>query len=73
MGDNDGVMISFAEMYGEVRQTHDEVKEMRAELRAITDHETRIRSLERKILLACGCAAGLSAGLAEVIRLIAGG
>lgn len=67
------VVITTKELYDEVRATHDEVKAMRVEVAKINDHETRLRSLERKVWGAAGAAAVLGGGLVQGLHAIIGG
>ncbi|MGW3467003.1 hypothetical protein ACWDKQ_00690 [Saccharopolyspora sp. NPDC000995] len=52
--------ITLNQMYGELQAMHGEVREMRTELRAgpqtVSDHETRLRTLECKVWAAAGAA-----------------
>ena len=67
------VVITTRELWDEIRATHDEVKSIRVKVDAIGDHETRIRSLERKVWMALGGGTALG-GLAGVIaQAILGG
>ncbi|MCO1575038.1 hypothetical protein M8C13_04595 [Crossiella sp. SN42] len=79
-----GVVIPLSEVYREVREMHNETKEvrselgalrteLRAELRPVNDHESRIRSLERKVWIASGLAAGAGAGLTKILSTVLGG
>ena len=68
--DEDGIVISFPEVFAEVRQTHDEVKEMRTELRAITDHENRIRALEQKLWIASGAAVVVASSIGAFVSQV---
>lgn len=65
-------IVTASEMFAEIRATHTAVTEMRSELRQITDHETRIRGLERRMWIASGAAAILGGGLSEAVRAIFG-
>jgi hypothetical protein len=65
-------VVTPSEMYAEIKATHDAVTLMRSELRLITDHETRIRSLERRMWIAAGAATILGGGLSEAARAIFG-
>ncbi|MEV0698223.1 hypothetical protein AB0I53_09925 [Saccharopolyspora sp. NPDC050389] len=60
-----GVTITLSQMYGEMQAMHGEVREMRTELRAglatVSDHETRLRTLERKVWAAAGASGILGA------------
>lgn len=66
-------VITPDQMYAEIKATHDAVSAMRQELRQVTDHETRIRGLERRMWLAAGAAAVLGGGLGEGLRAMFGG
>ncbi|MEU1305938.1 hypothetical protein [Streptomyces shenzhenensis] len=61
-----GILIPTAQMFQELRQLHDEVKSVRTGLMGLTegrtDHENRIRSLERRVWTASGAATVLGAG-----------
>lgn len=52
LGDPTGVRIDITDVYAEVRQTHQEVRDLNAAMRPLVeghvDHEHRIRELERK-------------------------
>ncbi|MGI8308131.1 hypothetical protein [Saccharopolyspora hattusasensis] len=62
---DNGVTITLSQMYGEMQAMHGEVREMRTELRAglatVSDHETRLRTLERKVWAAAGASGVLGA------------
>lgn len=68
-----GVVITMDRIYTELRAVHDEVKDMRGEVKDIADHENRLRSLERKIWIAAGVAAGLAGGIVQAINSVMGG
>lgn len=68
-----GVTVSFREIYDELQLTHDEVREMRMELRMITDHESRIRKLEQKVWIVLGLATTVGPSLGALLaQLIPG-
>jgi hypothetical protein len=67
------VVITPTEVFHEMRAIHDEVKEMRVELRDISDHESRLRALERRIWLASGAATTIGAGLGALAAKLLGG
>ncbi|WP_017974377.1 hypothetical protein [Actinopolyspora halophila] len=73
MTNDDGALISQKEMFDEIRSVHEEVREMRVELRAITDHESRIRALERKLWLAIGAAVVISSSLGATLAQVISG
>jgi short-subunit dehydrogenase involved in D-alanine esterification of teichoic acids len=63
-----GVVITIDRVYTELRAVHDEVRDMRGEVKDIADHEHRLRLLERKVWIAAGVSAGLAGGLVQVIN-----
>lgn len=67
-----GVVITMDRIYTELRAVHDEVKDMRGEVKDIADHENRLRSLERKIWIAAGIAAGLAGGIVQAVNSLMG-
>lgn len=68
------VLITPTQMYDEMRATREQVQRLAnlvdpalGDIRAdVTDHETRIRHLERKVWVAAGVAAGAGAGIAQL-------
>lgn len=74
VGDEDrGVVITLHEMYAGICTVRDEVHEMRAELRMIGDHETRLRALERRLWIAMGGATIISTGFGAMLAQLVGG
>lgn len=69
---SDGVVITMDSIYAELRAVHDEVRDMRGEVKDIADHESRLRSLERKVWIAAGVSAGLSGGIVQAINSLMG-
>lgn len=68
-----GVVITMDRIYTELQAVHDEVRDMRGEVKDIADHESRLRSLERKIWVAAGVTAGLAGGVVQAINSLTGG
>jgi hypothetical protein len=71
------VVITPTQMYEEIRSTHQIAQEIKAGLNPIAqqvaDHETRLRSVERRMWLAAGAAAVAGAGLVEGLGRLLGG
>jgi len=75
--DEPGVVVTLSQMYREMQAMHGEVREMRAELqgslKTVDDHETRIRSLERKLWIVVGSSVVFSSILGALLsQLIQG-
>lgn len=47
MPDNNSITITLKDVYDEVRRLHDQVADMTPQGQLITDHEERLRLLER--------------------------
>lgn len=75
------VIITPTEMYQEMRATREQVQRLAnlvdpalGDIRAdVSDHETRIRHLERRVWVAAGIAAGAGAGLAQLATALQAG
>lgn len=67
-----GVLITVDRIYSELQAVHGEVRDMRGEVKDIADHENRLRSLERKVWIAAGVAAGLTGGIVQAINSLTG-
>lgn len=76
-----GVYISSAQMYQELRSLSDGMTRMETKLdgivqglsdvgKDVTDHETRIRALERRVWTASGAATVLGAGAGVVAQML---
>ena len=67
------VVITTAQIFTELRGLHDQLRDMRADVRTAInhsdDHESRIRALERKLWIAAGGAmvAGALVGAAVTL------
>lgn len=68
------VIVTPTDLFTEVRATHHAVTEMRGEIREIArvvpDHESRIRTLEKKVWWASGTAAGAAAAISQLIQAL---
>lgn len=67
-----GVVVTLDQIYAELQGVHSEVRDMRAEVRSISDHERRLRLLERKIWFAAGASAVVTGGLVQVVNAMVG-
>ncbi|QFU87889.1 hypothetical protein [Amycolatopsis sp. YIM 10] len=72
MADTHGVVVTMNEIYAELQAVHDEVRDMRSDVKSIADHESRIRSLERKIWIAAGIAAAGSGAIVQSLNAVLG-
>lgn len=87
-GPEGSVLITPAQMYHELRATHDEVKRLSQALdpaiknlrhavdtvaERVGDHETRLRVLERRIWIASGFAALAAAALGALAQTVSFG
>lgn len=74
------VVITPTQMYGEIRDMKEQVQHLitvvdpaLTDIRSdVADHESRIRSVERRLWIAAGIAAGAGAGLAQLGPLLGG-
>ncbi|WP_433224462.1 hypothetical protein [Microtetraspora malaysiensis] len=77
MGEPNGVVVSFKDMYDDLRALVSEMQTLTTELResrnTSADHETRIRKLERVMWLAAGAASVVGGGVGAVIKQAIGG
>lgn len=74
---HNGVVITLDTIYEQVIATKDLASKLVDKVDAIekrdSDHETRIRALERKVWTAAGAAAVVGAGVTEALTAILGG
>lgn len=65
------VTISIAQIYATLLEVRTDVQDIKHSVervgRETADHETRIRSLERKVWIAAGAASGLTALVTQVL------
>lgn len=74
------VVITPTQMYGEIRDMKEQVQHLvnvvdpaLTDIRSdVSDHEGRIRGLERKVWIAAGLAAGAGAGLGKLATILGG-
>lgn len=72
MAEPGDVVITTRELYDELRAVHDEVKSIGEKVADIADHETRIRSLERKVWAALGGGAVLGGAAGTLTTFLIG-
>lgn len=65
-------VITPYEMYQLILETKQSVDALAPPAETLRDHEARIRSLERKLWIAVGVAAGLSSGVTATISNLLG-
>ena len=68
------VVITPTELYKEMQTTHQILSEIRLDLKSLTaivpDHETRLRALERKLWIATGATATITASLTQILNTL---
>lgn len=64
------VKITLHDIYGALLGVQADVAEIKSTSRSITDHETRIRSLEKWVWGAAGLGAGGGAALSQIITAL---
>lgn len=67
------VTITMDQIFAELREVHTEVRDMRSDVRDIADHESRIRSLERKVWVAATVAATMAGSVVQAFNSLTGG
>ncbi|TCO64959.1 hypothetical protein [Actinocrispum wychmicini] len=71
------VVITPTELYAEVKGIGTAVAEIKGDVqelrKALPDHESRIRALERRMWWATGVAATFAAGITELVQLLGKG
>ncbi len=70
--EEDTVRVTMSDVYRLLLEVRDEVREMRPLPARIEDHETRIRSLERKVWAAAGAAAAAGGVLGTIAQQLLG-
>lgn len=71
------VIITPTELYAKVEAIGNDVSGMRGDLReiskALPDHESRIRALEKKVWWASGLSAGAAAAIGQLLHTLGKG
>lgn len=70
---SDGVVITLDQIYQKLEAVDDTVKAMATRVDTIADHETRIRSIERRMWVVAGLAAAGAGGITQAFNSLMGG